>query len=59
MMSDYNQQGIFRKTGQLSCQPAEVFTVKQKVQEGILLSILKLPGNLPLNSNQLKVELLV
>lgn len=50
-MSDYNQQEIFRKMGQLNCKAAEVFTVKEKVQHGVLFSVLKLPGSLPLNFN--------
>lgn len=50
-MSDYNQQEIFRKMGQLNCKAVEVFAVKEKVQQGVLFSVLKLPGSLPLNFN--------
>lgn len=51
MMSDRNEHEIFRKLGQLNCKVADVFTVKQKVQQSILFSVLKLPSSLPLNSN--------
>jgi len=59
MMSDCNQHEILRKMGQLNCKAAEVFTDKQKVQQSILFSVLKLSGSLALNFNRLKVELLV